>query len=248
MRSPDPVSSFGLLVASVVAALALGRVALAGSPATPDPKIADLVSHVIDAYGGEKALRAVHGYHASGNQWASQPDVPIHAERWFARPDRLRLDLEYPDHHEIRITNGAQGWAGNAMESLAPANPMKLQAMRLQTARLDLPLRLLEHEAEIESRGTDPEGRVVLRIPIDSDLHIDYHIDTKTYHVTHITTGMPAMEFAADYDQFNVVDGVLIPYREVTFAGGTMTSKFQMTGVEWNPKDLESHLQVKAGE
>jgi hypothetical protein len=202
------------------------------------------VAHVIDAYGGEKALRAVHGYRAAGNQWASQLDQPIHAERWFARPDRLRLDLDYPDHHELRITDGARGWAGSSAADLAPANPMKLQAMRLQSARLDLPLRLLENLDKIEARDADDTGRIVLRLPIDDALYIDYHIDPKTWLITRVVTGMtaPAMEFSADYAGFKKVDGVLVPYHEVTFAGTTQTSKFQMTSFEWDPKDLEASL------
>ena len=214
----------------------------------PEPGIADIVSRVVDAYGGEKAMRAMHGYYATGNQWAAQSDEPMRAERWFARPDRLRLDLDYPDHHEIRITDGDVGWLGSSPRDLAPAVPVRLLAMRLQTARLDLPLRLLEHRDEIEGRGADAEGRSVLRIPIDATLHIDYHVDPETWRITRVTTGMshPSLEFVADYDQFRTVDGVLVPFREVTYAGGTLTSKLQLTDFQWNPKDLEQRLRPAA--
>jgi len=207
---------------------------------------------VVDAYGGEKAMRGVHGFHADGNQWASQLDQPIHAERWFARPDRLRLDLDYPDHHEIRISNGAEGLTGSTPADLAPANPMKLQAMRLQTARLDIPLRLLEQKDHVEAHGTDSADRIVLRLPIDSALYIEYHVDPKTYYITQVTTGMtsPPMQFDADYSEFQKVGGVLVPFHEVTYAGGTMTSKYQMTKFEWNPKDLDAQLKpvIKSGD
>ncbi|HEX6790397.1 MAG TPA: hypothetical protein VF247_03725 [Candidatus Krumholzibacteria bacterium] len=232
----------------MVAAACICTARIAGAQ-KPDANVADIVSRVIEAYGGEKAMHALHGYYASGNQWAAQRDEPMRAQRWFARPDRLRLDLDYPDHHEIRITDGDVGWLGSSPQDLAPAIPVKLLAMRLQTARLDLPLRLLEHQGEIEPRGTDPQGRTVLRIPIDASLRIDYHVDPATWRITRVTTGMaqPPLEFVADYEQFHAVDGVLVPFREVTYAGGTLTAKFQLTEFVWNPKDLERNLDPAAG-
>ncbi|MDH4036196.1 MAG: hypothetical protein OEX18_00070 [Candidatus Krumholzibacteria bacterium] len=234
---------------TVIVGLCLCCLASSAPAQQQDPRIADVTSRVIDAYGGEEALRSVHGYHASGGQLAMQSETPIRVERWFARPDRLRLELAYPDHHETRITDGAQGWTGSSRESLEPANAMKLQAMRLQTARLDTPLRLLEQKDEVEWRDTDTDGRAVLRVPIDTGLYINYHVDPDTWHITHVTMGMagpPSMEFSADYDDFREIDGVLIPFKEVTYAGGTVTSVYQMTAFEWNPKDLEDELSVGA--
>ena len=232
--------------ATMILGLFLCSLASAAFAQREDPNVADVTSRVIRAYGGEQSLRSVRGYHASGKQWAMQEATPILVERWFGRPDRLRLELAYPDHHETRITDGALGWTGSSIESLDPANPMKLQAMRLQTARLDTPLRLLEHRDEIESRGQDAEGRAVLRVPIDASLYIDYHVDLKTYHITHVTMGMagpPSMEFAADYNEFHEIDGLLIAFKEVTYAGGTVTSVFQTTEFQWNPKNLDSELR-----
>lgn len=236
----------GLSIAVPAGAAAEPPAAVTPQSQTQDPHIADVISHIIGAYGGEKALRNARGYHESGEQLAVQVKKPIRVERWFGRPDRLRLELAYPDHHETRITDGAEGWTGSNVDSLERAMPMKLQAMRLQTARLDTPLRLLDHKDEIEMRDADPEGRTVLRVPIDTGLYIDYHVDLKTYQITRVTTGMtgpPAMEFAADYDQFRKIDGVLIAFKEVTYAGGTETSVFQITRFEWNPKNLDGDLR-----
>jgi len=235
----------------VVAMLGIAPGAFAGPSPKQDPHIADVVSRVIDAYGGEGALRAEHGYHATGDQVAEQTQTPIRAERWFERPDRLRLDLAYPDHHEIRLIDAAKGWSGSSIETLEPVHSVKLQAMRLQTARLDTPIRLQEHQAEIELRGTDDAGRTVLRLPLDTGLYVDYHIDRETDHIVRVTTGMsgpPSIEFIADYDDFRKVDGVLVPFKEVTYAGDTITSKYQVIRFEWNPKDLDRNVRPRTGE
>jgi hypothetical protein len=228
--------------------LVLAAAAQAAPADAPKSDVPGWVAHIIDAYGGEKAMRAVHGYHAVGKQVASMNNQEIHADRWFARPDRLRLDLAYPDHTEIRVTSGKDGWSGSSLDNLVVANPMKLQAMRLQTVRLDLPLRLLEQKDKLESRAPDENGRIVLRLPVDDGLYIDYHVDPKTWLIMHATTGMtsPAMEFYADYDDFRKVNGVLVPYHETTFAGTTQTSKFELVSFEWDPKDLDT--QLKAGQ
>lgn len=246
-RPKHPVPTL-LAVATVT--LIFGQAALSRQPRAADPELDALISTVIDAYGGEEALRAVRGYHAVGKQWASQSHQPMLVERWFGRPDRLRLELEYPDHHETRITAGALGWTGPGTGALEPAIPVKLLAMRLQTARLDLPLRLLEQRAGVERRGADTAGRAVLRIPIDTGLYMDYHVDPKDHRITRMTTGMtgpPAMEFITDYSEFHEVDGVWIPFREITYAGNTRISEILVTDFDWNPEGLESALRPDEG-
>lgn len=209
--------------------------------------VADVVARVVKAYGGEKKLQSVTGYHASGEQWAAMSNQTIQAERWFGRPDRLRLNLAYPDHTEIRLSVGNAGWSGSSDDSLEPANPMKLMAMRLQSVRLDVPLRLLEQEDQITQLESDSDGRIVLRLTIEEGLHIDYHVDPKTYRITRAVTAMEApqpMEFAADYDKFKKVDGILVAMKETTYAGETLTSKLELKQFDWNPKDLEAHLST----
>lgn len=213
----------------------------AGQPAT----VSEVVAGVVKAYGGEKKLRSVNGYHASGEQWAAMSNQTIQAERWFGRPDRLRLILAYPDHTEIRLTDGNAGWSGSSDASLEPANPMKLMAMRLQSVRLDVPLRLLEQADKIAELEPDGDGRIVLRLAIEEGLHIDYHIDPKSFRITRAVTAMEApqpMEFAADYDTFKKVDGILVAMKETTYAGETLTSRLELKRFDWNPKDLEAHL------
>jgi hypothetical protein len=52
------------------------------------------------------------------------------------------------------------------------------------------------------------------------------------------------MEFAADYDGFKKVDGILVAMKETTYAGETLTSKLELKSFDWNPKDLEARLSA----
>jgi hypothetical protein len=242
--------TFSLLLGALLAVPLFACESGAQESRSTDKKVKDVISAVIDEYGGEKALRSIRGYRMKGEQLAVQSQEVIRVERWFARPDRLRLELAYPDHHETRFTDGTQGWTGSSADDIRPAHPLKLQAMRLQTARLDTPLRLLEREHDVERRDADGEGRIVLRLSLDTDLYVDYHIDPKTHRIMRISmwmSGPPEMQFVADYEQFHEIDGVLIAFREVTFAGPTLTSRFQATYFEWNPEDLDSTLRPGTG-
>ena len=211
-----------------------------------DSDVETIVMAVVEAYGGEEALRSVEGFRMMGDQLAIQNNQMIKVARWFGRPDRLRLELAYPDHHESRFTEGVVGWAGANSADVSPANPIKLQAMRLQTARLDPPIRLLERLEEVKRLEDDAQGRILLRIPIGPDLLLDSHVDPTTYRITKMTMwmpGPPAMEFSAEYDQFHEIAGVLIAFRELTYAGNTVTSRFQVTDFEWNPEGLSTTLK-----
>jgi hypothetical protein len=235
-----------VMVAAVLTAAGCGS---ESSQSSTDPRVQPVVTAVIEAYGGEKALRSVRGYRMKGIQRAIQKGVTIRAERWFARPDRLHLELEYPDHHETRLTKGTEGWVGPSADALEPAHAVRLQAMRLQTARLDLPLRLLERLSDVQWRGSDDLGRQVLRLPLDDELYIDYQIDPGTHRIVKVTMwmpGPPAMEFAAEYGLFHMIDGVLVAFHEVTYAGASATSEFQTTEFEWSPSEQES--KTKSGQ
>ena len=117
--------------------------------------------------------------------------------------------------------------------------------MRLQTVRLDLPLRLREHERELILLEDDEEGRPVLRLDVDEGLHMEYHVDPGTHRILSvmmIMDGPPNLVFQADYADFRLVDGVLFPHSEETWASGTMTSFVRIDSISINPAGLEGRV------
>jgi hypothetical protein len=183
----------------------------------------------------------------AGKLQAVQRQQEAITTRWFGRPDRLMLELHYPDHSEYRLTRGSRGWKGPSPSRLAPANSVLIQSMRLQTLRLDFPLRLHERRAEVEDLGEDADGRTMLRLQVDELLNITWHVDPLSFRIPRVSlemVGPPAMKFSAEYSLFHMISGVLVAFHEVTYAGGTKTAEFRATDFELNPSALSTQLQV----
>jgi len=238
-----------LVLGALIPALASTAFSTEPESRSTDTRVNDAIAAIIYEYGGEEVLRSIRGAHVKGVQLAVRSHAIIRVERWFAHADRLRLELAYPDHHETRYTDGVKGWVGSSVSDLRPANRLKLQAMRLQTARFDLPLRLLDHAEEVVWHDIDESGRIVLRLPIDTDLFIDCHVALGSFRIERVSMwvpGPPAIRFAVGYEKFHEIDGTLIPFSEVTYMGTAMTSRFEVTEFEWNPVDLDAALQSAA--
>lgn len=223
----------------------------AGADRSDDPEIRSLVDMVVEAAGGETAMRSVDGYLAVGKLHAVHRNALIRTRRWVRRPDCLLLELDYPGQAEWRLTRGDKAWKGGSVQSLRPATGAVVHSMRLQTARFDLPLRLREVETALVLVPDDDQGRRVLRHDWGDGHVMDYHIDKESHRITHMAMhmeGPPAMKFAADYADFRPVGGVMMPHREVTLAGPTVTSKVVLDTFILNPSDLDAVLEAPAGD
>lgn len=210
-----------------------------------DPGIRDLVDGIVAEYGGAEAMQRVKCYHAEGVVHATQWKVNADTRRWFMRPDCLLLELDYPGRPEWRLTRGKEGWTGPADGDWKVAGIPRIWPMRLQTIRFDIPLRLREQEADLVKLQDDEQGRPVLRLPIDEGLFMEYHVDSETHRISTVMMvmeGPPAMVFQADYADFRMVDGVLFPHHEETWASGTMTSLVRIKSIELNPENLEQRV------
>jgi len=121
----------------------------------------------------------------------------------------------------------------------------KIWPMRLQTVRFDLPIRLRENESNLELLQDDEQNRRVLRLTIDDGLHMEYHIDQGNHRiltVMMVMDGPPAMVFQADYADFRLVEGILFPHHEETWARGTMTSLIRIKTIDINPENLDQRV------
>jgi hypothetical protein len=206
------------------------------SPAAAED-VGRLIERVMNAYGGHARLAAVGRLHATGTTSSLRTGTNGPSERWFARPDKLRIDLRYsPTHAESRILNGAQSWKDGA-----PVNEPFRTAMVLQAARFRLPLILAERP--VSDRGEANEsGRTMrlLSVDVGGGLSLEVAIDPASARIERsrgvVSFGGQTMEFATAYGDFRTVDGVLFAHREAHFAMGMRTGETVLSRIEVNPR------------
>lgn len=212
--------------------------AAAHAAAGPTP-VDTLVDTVLTAYGGKAALGKIKAYRMEGSVTSvMRGEGPL--ARTFARPNRLKTTLDYPNHFETRILDGDQGWRSDGKGNMSPADGFLRTSMVLQAARADIPWLLDERRAAIKLLAPMDGGKLQgLEIPLGEGLTLTVYADTATGRIVR-TSGVleaPGMKtnFATDFADFRVVDGVLFPFREANFASNQPTGDTVITRVVLNP-------------
>ena len=198
-----------------------------------------LIDSVLAAYGGKAALAKVKAYRMEGTVTSVMRGNGA-LVRTFARPDRLKITLDYPNHPEARILDGGKGWRSDGKGNMAPADGFLLTSMVLQAARADLPWLLDERRATIKLLGPMDGGKLQsLEIPLGGGLTLTVYADTATGRIVRssgvlVAPGMKT-NFATDYSDFRTVDGILFSFREANFASNQSTGDTVITRVVLNP-------------
>ncbi len=225
---------------TVLALCALALCAFAPRPGAAATKAIDtLVEQVFAAYGGKTALAKVKAYRMEGTVNSVMRGTGA-LVRTFARPDRLKIALDYPGHPETRILDGRKGWRSDGQGNMPAADGFLLTSMVLQAARADLPWFLDERRATIKVLAPMDGGKLQgLEIPLGEGLALTVYIESATGRIVRSsgvleTPGMKT-NFASDYSDFRSVDGILFPFREANFASNQSTGDTVITKIVVNP-------------
>jgi hypothetical protein len=202
--------------------------AAAETPSNP----AQIVQKVLQAYGGHAALERIQGVRHSGTIQSFRLSKTGTFARLFVMPDRLRVDLSYPDGpKEQRITTPDGAWRDGR-----PATGPMHSAMKLQAARFRLPLLLAERPTSLLGAA---QGRLRLGMKLTDSTSLEVLIDSQTWRIVRsvgqMTFNGMNMAFTADYSDFRLVDGVLFAHREELTAMGMPTGIVTLERIEINP-------------
>ncbi len=203
-----------------------------------------VVEDVLAAYGGWEHLSEVRGYRITGRVRSRMRGAEGLLRRSFARPDRLRVQVEYPGTREVRILGGkGKGWRTDGTGRLLEAREAMLGAMELQAARSGLPWILRERLEEVRLLEPMAHGGVrlsVLEIPVGEGLSLRVFVDSGTHRITMsqglLSMGSMRTHFETRYGDFRWVEGILVPFREENYASGRHTGSTQLETVELNPE------------
>lgn len=200
---------------------------------------ATLIDRVLAAYGGKAALAKVVSYRMEGTQTSAMRGTGPFV-RTFARPDRLRVFLDYPNHPETRILDGAKGWRSDGKGGILPSEGFLLDSMAVQAARANLPWILDERRETAKLLPPEHGGRLQgIEIALGPGLALTAHVDVATARIVRATSALdvPGMKtgFATDYADFRSVGGVLFAFREGNVASGQTTGDTVITSITLNP-------------
>ena len=197
------------------------------------PSLDALLARVEKAYGGAAALARVRVVRESGT--LESPRGLAQTVRIFAPPDRLRVDIRYPDGSgELRVLAGPHAWRNGELVEGPPRD-----AMLLQAARLDLPGLLLRNRARLVDLGElhlDGQALRGVGVPLEGNLQVAIGVDPKTGRIVHSEGQLPSpggpLRFATRYQDFRAVDGVLFAFGESNFASGQHTGETRLSQIE----------------
>src|SRR5205085_11011741 len=170
----------------------------------------DLVQKVVNVYGGATAWERVASYRETGKVTSSMRSGVGKLDREWQRPDKLRVEIEYPSHTEVRTVDGNKG-----TQNRREATGMALDAMRLQAARLALPLLLVQKKSELNSVSGNS-----IEIPVTADMTVTIEVDPATGHILKSTGKAAGVEFTTTYSDFRKVEGLLFAFRDDNTAQG----------------------------
>ena len=198
------------------------------TPAAFAQSLDDVVASVLKEYGGAAAWQKVTTIRETGTVIPAMGSGNGATTRSWQKPDKLRIEIVYPTRTELRVLDGDHG-TNNGKDVTGPG----LDAMKLQAARLALPLLLVEKRASLHDGGMR-DGFRVIEVPVSASLTVGMDIDPKTWHIVRSTGKTTGMDFVVDYNDFRRVDGLLFAFGESGMAQGTPTAKTTIDAIVIN--------------
>ena len=188
----------------------------------------DLVSNVMKEYGGKAAWTKVTSLRENGTVVPLMRKGDGKITRTWTGPGKLNVEIVYPTETEVRIVDGDHG-TRNGKDVTGGS----LDAMKLQAARLELPMLLVTKRAALKDLGTK-DGIRAIEIPLSETLALTVNIDPKTSHILRSTGKAGALEFQVDYSDFRRVGGLLFPFAEAGMAQGMPTANTKFDAIVVN--------------
>lgn len=200
-----------------------------------------LITKIINAYGGKGLLSKVRTISAEGRIRKYLPDDEGTYIRRMTRERKLSVDIRYSGTSEKRILNGQNGYRGTNGKVEKVLGP-PFDAMVYQYNQLNLPFGLIDGSFSVtESTKGTFNGREVeiLKLQDAHGYKIDVNVDPKDYMIRRVTgrftAGNHETSLSAAMTDFRKVDGVLLPFKIINYAGDTKLSETVITTYKINP-------------
>lgn len=218
-----PVFRFSMLILLVVISV----------PAhAQDSDVRTVLDRLVHSYGGEQNLQKLDNMVQEWDMVALMRKTHGTDTRSVHAPDKLRVELSYPEKSEIRILNGDV--AHVVFEGRPPERVAGMQqiAMQLQLMRLYSPLMLRN---KIDSISLIEQGDLLALSLVENGVHVHYMVNKDKWLIekvagTIIMNG-GEIQFLTEYSDFAKIEGVMMHRKENKFAAGMNTAVLQLRKV-----------------
>ncbi|QOY53302.1 hypothetical protein [Candidatus Sulfurimonas baltica] len=183
-----------------------------------------VIENMIKAYGGERNLEKLSSYEQVWGIQRQTDGVKGTDYRKITLPHYLKTELIYPEKTEIRVVikdRGTKEFSGRKVQAKGPM----LDAMKLQLMRLFSPLTLRERIKDIKLFIEKEHFLLALK---NNSITAKYYISKKSFLVEktigELKMGSNSMEFLTIYEDYKSVKGVMMPHKEIKYAGSVNTA------------------------
>jgi hypothetical protein len=194
-----------------------------------------VVAKVIEAYGGREKLSMVRTIAAEGRIVALMRGDEGTYRRTLRRDGSLFVDIVYSRSSERRILHKGKGYRGTGGKVEEVSGPRYL-AMVYQYNELDLPYGLLDGTLTASGLRKDTvhgEAAYVFRLADRAGSQMDVVVNAQNYRIVKCTgtfvVGTESTSLSAEFEDFRTIDGILLPFKIVNYAGGM---KISMTTID----------------
>ncbi len=191
----------------------------------------DLRAKIFDAYGGRERLSRIGSIAVEGRITALVRGDQGAYRRALRRDGKLFVDIQYSKSHEMRILNGTRVLRGIDGKLEEVSGPGYL-AVVYQYNELSMPFALLDDTFTVKDLGSEPlaGGAVrVLRCTDRAGNTLDVFVNEESYRIVktlgRFSVGNEMTSLSAEFRDFRFVEGVLVPFRIVNYAGDTRISE-----------------------
>jgi len=204
------------------------------------------VAKIIQAYGGKDALERVSSLAAEGKIITFMPKDEGTYFYYLKRNRQLLVDIKYTKRTEKRILNGDRGYRGTD-EGTAEVTGSAYDAMAYQYNQLDLPYGLLDGAFKVTYLRKDSfhaRPVAVLKFTDRAGNEMEAAVDSENYRIVKTTgffgMGREKAGLSAEFSDFRMVVGVMLPFTIVNYADGFMISETRISKYTINPNISDS--------
>jgi len=229
------------LIATIIAVGDEGLMAEETSPAAR--RVQAIASEVVHAYGGKAVLEKNGSLTAQGVIESPLYEGPAEYSFFIRRDRRLRVEIRSGNSLEVRILNGEHGYYRTTDSPLTEVSGPRFLSMVYQFKELTMPYQLMTEAFTITDGGrSSVQGApvLILKLRDKEGPPMTLYIDMKNHRIikdsgAFLMNGVET-DLSSEFHDFRKVDGRLLPFRVVNYAGGQKVGEIRIREYQVNPK------------